>query len=315
MVNKPRLRVHDTQEWYDLYQPVTNDELQKFFDRYTKGIENGWESTPKVRVSLLGYNEVYWASPSTLLIGIANMLIQPNIVNHVFPDWPVPDTKHLTLYLTSSGTLSPSPPSSSSSLTYNAAAPSTQEDADPGELHFTYTFPSRSYLLGSSLATLFVSTAASDDLDVFVQLRKADQTGKILQSYNVPLADLARMGMSEHEIPVINPLIYLGPTGHLRASHRALDPVLSKPHWPVHAHTAEEKIPPGQVTKLDIGVWPGGMVFSPGEQLVVKVSGHWMTLAEYPHLRGEAKTINKGECELWVGGERPSCVVLPFVEI
>jgi uncharacterized protein len=165
----------------------------------------------------------------------------------------------------------------------------TQEDADPGELHFTYTFPSRSYLLGSSLATLFVSTAATDDLDVFVQLRKADQTGKILQSYNVPLADLARMGMSEHEIPVINPLIYLGPTGHLRASHRALDPLLSKPHWPIHAHTAEEKIPPGQVTKLDIGVWPGGMVFSPGEQLVVKVSGHWMTLAEYPHLRGEAK--------------------------
>ena len=59
-VNQPRLRIHDTQEWYDLYQPVTNDELQKFFDRYTKGIENGWESTPKVRVSLLGYNEVGW---------------------------------------------------------------------------------------------------------------------------------------------------------------------------------------------------------------------------------------------------------------
>src|SRR5277367_3275942 len=74
MVDEPRLRIHDTQEWYDLYQPVTNDELQKFFDRYTKGIENGWESTPKVRVSLLGYNEVCRASSSTLLIGIANML-------------------------------------------------------------------------------------------------------------------------------------------------------------------------------------------------------------------------------------------------
>ena len=54
-----RLRIHDTQEWYDLYQPKTNDELQSFFDRYTKGIENGWEeSTPPVRISLLGFNEV-----------------------------------------------------------------------------------------------------------------------------------------------------------------------------------------------------------------------------------------------------------------
>ena len=55
-----RLRFHATQEWHDLYQPHNNDELQRFFDRYTKGIENDWETTPKVRVSLLGYNIVGW---------------------------------------------------------------------------------------------------------------------------------------------------------------------------------------------------------------------------------------------------------------
>jgi hypothetical protein len=152
-------------------------------------------------------------------------------------------------------------------------------------------------------------------MDVFVQLRKADKTGKILQSYNVPLPDLARMGMEEKDIPVINPMIYLGPTGHLRASHRELDTALSKPHWPVHAHTKEEHVPAGEVVKLDIGIWPGGMVFSEGESLVLKVSGHWMTLAEYPHLRGAAKTINKGEHVLHMGGETGSHVVLPFVEI
>lgn len=53
-----RLRVHSTQEWYDLYQESTNDELQKFFDKYTKGLDNGWELTPRVRVSLLGFNQV-----------------------------------------------------------------------------------------------------------------------------------------------------------------------------------------------------------------------------------------------------------------
>lgn len=53
-----RLRVHPCQEWYDLYQQDTDDELQKFFDRYMKGIENDWESTPKVRVSILRCNVV-----------------------------------------------------------------------------------------------------------------------------------------------------------------------------------------------------------------------------------------------------------------
>lgn len=53
-----RLRVHSTQEWYDLYQKSTNDELQKFFDKYTKGFDNGWELTPRVWVSLLRFNQV-----------------------------------------------------------------------------------------------------------------------------------------------------------------------------------------------------------------------------------------------------------------
>lgn len=33
-----------------------NDELQKYFDRYCKGVQNGWEeNTPPVRLSLLGF--------------------------------------------------------------------------------------------------------------------------------------------------------------------------------------------------------------------------------------------------------------------
>jgi predicted acyl esterase len=53
-----RLRVHATQEWHDLYQESTNAELQAFLDRYTKGFKNNWEQTPKVRVSILRYNQV-----------------------------------------------------------------------------------------------------------------------------------------------------------------------------------------------------------------------------------------------------------------
>lgn len=51
------LRVHSTQEWHDLYRPEATDDLQRFYDYYAKGIQNGWEAeTPRVRLSLLGYD-------------------------------------------------------------------------------------------------------------------------------------------------------------------------------------------------------------------------------------------------------------------
>ena len=190
-----------------------------------------------------------------------------------------------------------------------------QEDADPEELHFKHVFTRRSYLLGSSKAILYISCDEFDDMDVFCQIRKADKHGKLLVSYNVPLEDLKRMGMEKEQIPKINPMIYLGPTGHLRASHRGLDDALSKPHWPVHSHSKEESVTPGNIIQLDIGIWPGGMVFSEGESLIFKVSGHWMTLSEYPHLRGTHTPRNKGQHHVHFGGKHDSHIVLPFVEI
>ena len=44
------------QPGYDLYRDEINDELQRYFDRYAKGVDNGWETTtPAVRLSLLGF--------------------------------------------------------------------------------------------------------------------------------------------------------------------------------------------------------------------------------------------------------------------
>jgi predicted acyl esterase len=51
------LRVHATQEWHDIYRLEATDDLQRFYDYYAKGIENGWEAeTPRVRLTLLGYD-------------------------------------------------------------------------------------------------------------------------------------------------------------------------------------------------------------------------------------------------------------------
>ena len=49
------MRVHSTFEWYEMYEAKSNDDLQRFFDRYCKGIMNGWEEdTPPLRLSLHG---------------------------------------------------------------------------------------------------------------------------------------------------------------------------------------------------------------------------------------------------------------------
>jgi predicted acyl esterase len=53
-----RLRFHPTQEWHDLYQPTSIEDFKRFLDYYTKDIQNGWESTARVRVAAIRYNQV-----------------------------------------------------------------------------------------------------------------------------------------------------------------------------------------------------------------------------------------------------------------
>lgn len=53
------MRVHSTFEWYELYERKSNDDLHRFFDRYCKGIKNGWEQdTPLLRLSLHGFGSI-----------------------------------------------------------------------------------------------------------------------------------------------------------------------------------------------------------------------------------------------------------------
>ncbi|KAL7911474.1 Alpha/Beta hydrolase protein [Trichoderma velutinum] len=89
----------------------------------------------------------------------------------------------------------------------------------------------------------------------------------------------------------------------------------SKPHWVLHSHDEDEKIPEGTVIKLEIGIWPSGIKFEAGEKLVLKVSGHDMRLAEFEPLRGRFTTGNRGRHFVHMGAEYSSYVQVPFVRI
>jgi len=288
------LRIHATQEWYDNYTKECNDELQAFFDCYMKGVDNGWEQMPRVRASVLRFNE-------------------PALVNQVFPAWPIPNTELRVLHLNTWGDVPRLTPQRQSgpSKTYVADVHAQQEGNDTEELEFQYTFDTRSYVIGYPSATLYVSCDEHDDMDVYVQLRKMDGSGRLLEHINIPPHAL---GLPADEIPNINPLKYLGPQGILRASHRGLDPELSRPSHLVLSHSKVDKVRPGNVVKLEIPIWPCGVAFEVGETLVLKISGHDMRLAEFPALAGTFRSGNKGVHKIHCGeGGRHSQLVVPVI--
>ena len=50
---KKWLRIHREFEWPDTYAWWNQEDLKRFYDRYLKGIRNGWELTPRVRIDVM----------------------------------------------------------------------------------------------------------------------------------------------------------------------------------------------------------------------------------------------------------------------
>src|SRR6185437_11520133 len=58
-----------------------------------------------------------------------------------------------------------------------------------------------------------------------------------------------------------------------RASQRKLDPALSKPYRPYHAHDEKQPLTPGEIYELDIEVWPTCIVAPAGYRVAVTIGG------------------------------------------
>ncbi|KAF7168151.1 hypothetical protein CNMCM5623_001253 [Aspergillus felis] len=290
------LRIHPKQEWSDLYSAESTADLRRFFDYYTKGIQNNWRETARVRVSLLPFNK------------------EP-VENIPFPSYPVPQTQYTKLFLTQSGTLSQRPSSSSSRLSYQSDIVPTKPDHNPEELLFRYTFERPTWLIGYSKAVLYVSAEVAQDLDVFVQLRKMDRSGTILQHMNVPVEGLVPPKAHPDEVPNSCFLKYLGPTGVLRATHAGTMVPSTQDAWPEYRHDWKNAaVEAGQVCRLEVPIWPGGIAFEAGEALVLKVAGHYMSMMEFEFLNHQTDIENKGRHTVHLGAEHDSHLVVPLVE-
>lgn len=112
-------------------------------------------------------------------------------------------------------------------------------------------------------------------------------------------------------------IIFNGPTGILRASHRHIDHSKSiHPQYPFHTHDRLELVEPGKVVELEIGIWAAGIDYEAGQSIRVQLSGGnptWPELQASGLSAGEQE-VNKGQHVVHFGGEFPSRVILPFVE-
>ncbi|KEF54830.1 uncharacterized protein A1O9_09272 [Exophiala aquamarina CBS 119918] len=285
------LRVHPYQEWYDLYRDDINDELQRYFDHYAKGVQNGWEeNTPPVRLSLLGFDH---ASPAK------TVLERPE------KRYPLERQQLTTFYLdASTSSLHKVNPTNEASVQYEAHHLSDSAD-------FRLFFDADVELAGPSLATVFMSTPDSTDMDIVVQIRKINSNGEPLKHLNYPCH------VPEPEVPDLNVAKTLGPQGFLRASHAiSIDRSLSASEVePFYTHRVRQPIEPkGTIVRLEIPIWPIGMVFAAGEGIMLRISGHDMCLPETELCRlTEPEDENVGVHVLYTGGQYPSSLTIPVI--
>lgn len=268
------MRVHNTHEWPDLYE--YQEDLKRFFDYFLKGIENGWTETPRVRLSVLDTTG-------------------EDIVNRSEDTFPLPDTEYVKLYLDNTDkTLKTVKPEEEVKARYCT-------DNRKDQLIFDYTFDGEAETTGYFGAHLWVETAEADDVDLFVYAMKADTDGtlKPIIVYGAPASGFDGME-------------FYSPRGRLRASMRELDQRHSTEAKPFQTFRIQEKLTPGEPVKVDIALWPVGMLYEKGQKLRFIISGYEINKEEWPDLK-PAETVNKGNAYIYAGGKRASYLTVPFI--
>lgn len=285
------LRINPWQEWYDIWaEPESTEELQRFLDRYLKNIDNGWENTPRVRVTALRFGE---KDPD---FGI------------VVDDFPLPNTNYTDLYLGPDSRLMVQHPKEEGSSSHNSETTECSK--------FKHVFDKTTRLIGMPKAVLYMSCKHKDDMDVFVILRKLDKNGKQLMALNVPWSQARVKKIDDIPAKDMSDLIlYPGPVGMLRASHREIDWAKSiHKQYPFHPHERELKVSPGEVVEMEIGIWAMGIDYEAGEALELQVLGGLPTIEAFGPLKDAPKNAgNKGMHNVHFGGRYRSRIILPFV--
>ncbi len=174
-------------------------------------------------------------------------------------NWPLPQTQWTKMYLSAHDqALSEQPSSAAARLSFQAMGDGLSFVSAPLSQEMELTGPLAAHLQVSSSTT---------DADVFL----------VLRVLTPDLREVTFAGAIDPHTPVAQ--------GWLRASHRALDPELSRPYRPYHTHTQPQPLTPGQAVTLDVELWPTSIVIPAGHRLALSVRGRDYIYAEKTGLK------------------------------
>lgn len=151
---KKWLRAHREFEWPDTYNPANIEDLTKFYDRYLKGIRNGWEFTPRVRLDVMDAYEFDYARKR-----------EEN-------EFPLKRTQYKKLYLNAANaSLNDENPATPAEVTY---------DPEKETVVFDYKFDRDTEITGYMKLRLYCECRGHDNMDLFVWVKKLSLDGEYL---------------------------------------------------------------------------------------------------------------------------------------
>jgi hypothetical protein len=160
-------------------------------------------------------------------------------------EWPIQRTRWTKFYLnTVDRALSPNPVEAEGKI---------QFDAMGDDVTFL-SLERETEITGPSTVKLFASSS-TPDTDIFVVLHVFSPDGN----------EVVFQGAIDPHTPIAQ--------GWLRASHRKLDPELSTPYRPYHAHDEKQALRSGEVVELDVEIWPTCVVVPAGYRIGLTVRG------------------------------------------
>jgi hypothetical protein len=222
-------------------------------------------------------------------------------------EWPMARTKWTKFYLHPNGHwLGAEPPKQPVKVEFEAMGKGVEFISAPLEKETEIT--------GPLAAKLFVSSSTTD-ADIFL----------VFKVYTPDLREVVFLGAIDPHTPVAQ--------GWLRASHRKLDPKLTKPFRPYHTHDELQPLKPGVPVELDVEIWPTSIVVPAGYRIALSVLGKDYEFADktgikLPHFKNELKgcgpflhndprdrpaKIFAGKTTLHIDPEHAPYVLLPVI--
>ncbi len=286
-----KLRIHTGSHVHPFYTEEGRRDQLRFLDHWLKGIDNGVMDEPPVKLAIRkGRDEIEWRDEH---------------------EWPLARTRWTKFYFDLSkadgaGGLVPANPRAAGSRTYAATSLGTMGSTSAassqvmgggikpgmGAALETPPLPEDVEVTGPLMANIWVSSS-TEDMDLFLTLRNFDPQGN----------EVLETGQQGTPVPVAK--------GWLRVSHRELDPKLTLPYRPYHAHRRRLYLAPGEIVEVQVEIWPTSMVFKKGHRIRLDVQPRDGAGSQsYMHYHAD---YNTGTNTIYAGGDKPSYLLLPVI--